>query len=142
MIININLGGEKMNKKKLFTILFISVAVLGLTMSAVCAQSTNVKFKDGKFFHKKIGHGDTLSSGYISKYSPESKKKNFIHIAIDGKDGEGDGYFKISKAKVFYKQKGKVKTKVFKSGKGGDAIIKSFSKGQKPYKATVWYKKR
>lgn len=118
------------------------MAVIGLSMSAVSAGSVNLNIKNKKYFTKGIGHSDRISTYYHKGFSAQCDASNIVHVDLYSKNSIDPKYYKLTKAKVYYKYKGKVKTKTYKAGKWGCNICKKVPKGYTPYKVTVWYKKK
>ena len=111
-------------------------------MSAVSAKSVTLKVKNGKYYEKKVGHGDLIFSHYHTKYYGQCDGSRHVHLEINGKYSRDPGYYKLTKAKIYYKYKGKVKTKTYKADKWGYSISKKVPKGYTPYKTKVYYKRQ
>ena len=119
-------------------LLVLLVAVVGFTMASVSAASTQSKtftVKDNSIVTKSLGKGDKVSVYYTSNFSP---MKRFLAVTCYGFDIDPD-YHKISKVKVYLKNKNKkTVVRTYNTAAGGK-IIKVSSK-ETPYKVVVYYK--
>ena len=116
-----------MNKRKILILLVLAIAVIGFSMGPVSAKSMTVKKNHIKYMEK---------NQYIDFYQEGSK----FYIYQAYKYGPSSEY-KITKAKVYFKYKGKTKVKTYKANKWGNIYKKSVPKGYKLIKAKVYYKK-
>ena len=116
-----------MNKRKIMVLLVLTVAVIGLSMGAVSAKSVTVK----KNHQKSIGHHHYAS---LNQYG-----RTFT-IGTADKYAYGSSY-KVTKAKVYFKYKGKTKVKTYKANKYGMIYNKKIPKGYTLKKAKIYYKK-
>ena len=123
-----------MNYKKIMVLLVLLVAVVGFTMASVSAASTQSKtftVKDNSIVTKSLGKGDKVSA-------PQYNMKRFLAVTCYGFDIDPD-YHKISKVKVYLKNKNKkTVVRTYNTAAGGK-IIKVSSK-ETPYKVVVYYK--
>lgn len=131
---------DKMNKKKIVILILLFLSVAGFTLDTVSAASKTVNVKDSyKFSVKNIGKGDEILVGYMSKYDGQSGKSRNLHIGLSSKYEYGEGlYYKINKATVTYKSKGKTFTRTY----NGQYISKIVPKGWTPKKVKVFYSKK
>ena len=126
-----------MNKKKIMVLLVLLVAVVGFTMASVSAASTQSKTFT-VIVTKSLGKGDKVSVYYTSSFSPQYNMKRFLAVTCYGFDIDPD-YHKISKVKVYLKNKNKkTVVRTYNTAAGGK-IIKVSSK-ETPYKVVVYYK--
>ena len=125
-----------MNKRKIFILLVVLFAVLGISLGAASAATTTLKMgKDTPGF-KYVGsgdHKDIIESMYYDK-------KVEVHI-ISVFSGNSQ-YYKITKAKIFFKnKKGKKISKIYKIT-NKKRLVKKLPKGYTPYKVIVTYSKK
>jgi len=156
-------GDRIISKRKILILLFILTIVVGFAMasvSSVSATKKTAKFKDTTHIFKNIGYGDTICLFSAGKYG---YNWNF-DFAIDIRRYNHNGDFIpkhaltkakikfVKKEKVKYRVNGKIKTKwknkymakTFKADKYGDIINhppNRVGNGWKPYSAVVYYKK-
>lgn len=116
-----------MNKQQVIVLLVLTIAVIGLSMGVVSAKTVTVK----KNHEKSIGH---------HHYASLTQNGNRFTIGIADKYAWGSSY-KTSKAKVYFKYKGKTKVKTYKANKYGMIYNKKIPKGYKLIKAKLYYKK-
>lgn len=116
-----------MNKRQIMVLLVLAIAVIGLSMGAVSAKSVTVK----KNHNKSIGHHHYAS---LNQYG------NSFTIGTADKYAAGSDY-KVTKAKVYFKYKGKTKTKIYKANKYGMIYNKKIPKGYILKKAKIYFKK-
>ena len=130
-----------MNNKKIMVLLVLLVAVVGFTLASVSAASTQSKtftVKDNSIVTKSLGKGDKVSVYYTSNFSPQYNMKRFLAVTCYGFDIDPN-YHKISKVKVYLKNKNKqTVVRTYDTAAGGK-IIKVSSK-ETPYKVVVYYK--
>ena len=111
-------------------LLVLLVAVVGFTMASVSAASTQSKtftVKDNSIVTKSLAN-----------FSPQYNMKRFLAVTCYGFDIDPD-YHKISKVKVYLKNKNKkTVVRTYNTAAGGK-IIKVSSK-ETPYKVVVYYK--
>lgn len=132
-----------MNKKKIVILILLFVAVAGFTLAPASAASKTINVKDSyKASVKNIGNGDQVVVGYMSKYSGQSGKSRNLEIGLFSKYEYGKGlYYKMNKATVTYKNKGKTFTKNYKPNKYG-GVNKIVPRGWTPKKVKVFYLKK
>ena len=102
-------------------------------------KSLVLKVRDGKYYYKNVGHGDTISSHYHTMYYGQCDGYRHVHLDVYG-DGIEPNYYKIVKAKVYYNYYGSIRTRTYKADKWGYYISKTAPAGYEPYKAKIWYK--
>ncbi len=129
-----------MKRNRLFLLIILTVFCVGITISAVNAASTTVKLKNEKFSTKKLKYGDSISSVYHTSYWGLCEGKRHIHMELNGYSDRVANHHRFVKVKIYYKYKGKVKTRKYKADKWGYSIDENIPKGYRPYKAKVWYK--
>lgn len=125
-----------MNKRKIFVLLVVLFAVVGISLSAVSAATTTVKLdKKSDAGMKVVGKGQ--HKDVIELFS---HKKNFEVHTINMFGGSPN--YKITKVKVFFKnKKGKKISKIYKIT-NKKRIVKNNPKGYTAFKATVTYSKK
>lgn len=126
-----------MNKRKIFILLVVLFAVLGISLSAVSASTTTIKLpKSAPANLKYVGSGD--HKDIIESMFYDKKIEVHIISVFSGKSQ----YYKITKAKVFFKnKKGKKISKIYKI-KNKRKLVKKVPKGYTPYKVVVTYSKK
>ena len=123
-----------MNKRKIFILLVVLFAVLGISLSAVSAATTTVKLDKGCQAGIKLV-GKTYPRDVIQIFS---YKKTFVINIIP--NGDITTKHKLTKAKVFFKnKKGKKITKTYKFTNKKRLSRKNPKKGYTAYKAIVTY---
>ena len=130
-----------MNKRKIFILLILLMAVIGFTMASASAASATLKL--GK--SKNLGNHDRLTTYYAKQDGQDSKG---VHIdiyyhSVDGDDIGGHTY-RLTKAKVYYKnKKGKIisRTSRSKTVMSYQHLHTKKIKGYTPYKVKAYYRK-
>jgi len=134
-----------MKKRKILILLILFVAVAGIAMGSASAKTytKTVKFKDSTTspVNTYIGKGDSISTFYNSKFSPQFNKNRAMVIVIANvKNFEAAPHYKLINAKIKFtkKVKGKIKTatKTYKPNKSG-TINYQAPQGWKPSSAVV-----
>ena len=114
-----------MNNKKIMVLLVLLVAVVGFTMASVSAASTQSKtftVKDNSIVTKSLDKGDKISVYYTSNFSPQYNMKRFLAVTCYGFDIDPN-YHKISKVKVYLKNKNKkTVVRTYDTAAGGKII--------------------
>lgn len=131
-----------MDKKKIFILLVLAIAVVGFTMGPACAATTTIKM--GKY--KDIGSKDRILTFYQPK---DAQNVKGVYAAIFYHDNKkGDDFrphtYVLRKMTVYYKnKKGKVITRTAKATTISGLSMLSTKKisGYTPYKAKVTYSK-
>jgi hypothetical protein len=126
-----------MNKRKIFVLLIVLFAVLGISLSAVSAATATIKLdKNSDAGMKIVGKGQ--HKDILELFS---RKSNFEVHTIPMMDKSPN--YKITKVKVFFKnKKGKKITKTYKISNKKRLVKKNPKKGYTAYKATVTYSKK
>lgn len=131
-----------MDKRKIFILLILAIAVVGFTMGPACAATTTIKMGN----HKDIGHKDRILTFYQPKDAQNVKgvyAAIFYHDKKRGDDFRPHTYV-LRKMTVYYKnKKGKVITRTAKANTISGLSMLSTKKisGYTPYKAKITYSK-
>lgn len=131
-----------MNKRKIFVLLVLLIAVVGFTMGQACAATANIKMGS----HKDVGSKDRILTFYQPKDAQYLKgvyAAIFYHDIRKGDDFRPHTYV-MRKMTVYYKnKKGKVITRTAKpNGINGLTLLSTkVVKGYTPYKAKITYTK-
>lgn len=131
-----------MNKRKILVLLLLTIAVIGFTMGAASAASSTFKIKSNYYDGgKTLSHDDYIMVYYNTQMGQYGKG---LTVQAQGAyPWIGPFYHKITKVKVYYKNKktGKIITKTKKLGYYGVYAHFGVKKGYKLYKVKVWHRK-
>jgi hypothetical protein len=138
-----------MNKKRIFIVLTIVIAVTAFTLAPAMAvknyKTNTIKFKDKNdlSYYKKLGSNDSIQVYYWSK-APKSYSKMCIGI-FGFYDMESSGKYILKKAKVKFVKKVNGKNRYisesFKATKY-NTILYNPKNGCKPYSVVIYYYKK
>ena len=131
-----------MNKRKIFILFVLLIAVVGFTMGQACAATTTIKV--GKY--KDVGKKDRILTFYQPKDAQYLKGVYAVIFYHDKKYGDDfrPHTYVLRKMTVYYKnKKGKVitRTAVANGISGLSLLSTKVVKGYTPYKVKVTYTK-
>lgn len=133
-----------MNKKKMILLLLVlSIFIIGMSsVSSVEATQKTLQIKNSQMgTHKYLGKGDYAGTVYIKGYDYQSGKYRYLEISLWSKYEDSPRYYKMTKAKVYYKKSnGKTVTRTYKTKYS--YIGKVVPKGWTPKKAVIYYSKK
>lgn len=127
-----------MNKKKIAILALLSVFVIGMAMSSVCAASTSMGLKKNALTCKKTSKNDKIYSYYGTK-NTKAYLKGVTVEAMNNKKGWAKNTA-MSKVKVYYKNNKNKKTVTLTQKTYDNSAYFKPKKGYTPYKVTAYYK--